>query len=120
MVVGLAHEISGMCATTDELRDGLQAAGEACGERVWPLPVWDEYLAALDSDVADIKNYSGRPVNGAIDAFKFLEFFTGEHPAFIHFDVAGVALKQGPYAKDRQATGFGMRLFVAWLEGEVG
>lgn len=114
------YECGAVMSKNEKLVEAFRRAGEACGERVWPLPVWDEYMAALDSDVADIKNYSGRPVNGAIDAFKFLEFFTGEHPAFIHFDVAGVALKQGPYAKDRQATGFGMRLFVAWLEGGVG
>ncbi|WP_187270876.1 leucyl aminopeptidase family protein [Neolewinella aurantiaca] len=110
------YECGAVMSKNEELISSFRAAGEACGERVWPLPVWDEYMSGLNSDVADIKNYSGRPINGAIDAFKFLEFFTGEHPAYIHFDIAGVALKQGPYAKDRQATGFGMRLFIEWLE----
>jgi leucyl aminopeptidase len=110
------YECAAIMSKNEELVSSFRAAGDACGERVWPLPVWDEYMAGLNSDVADIKNYSGRPVNGAIDAFKFLEFFTEDHPAFIHFDIAGVAIKAGPYAKDRQATGFGMRLFVEWLE----
>ena len=110
------YECAAVMSKNEELIASFRAAGEACGERVWPLPTWDEYRSGLDSDVADIKNYSGRPINGAIDAFKFLEFFTGEHPAFVHFDIAGVALKAGPYAKDRQATGFGMRLFIEWLE----
>ena len=108
-----------VCAATmsknEELVASFLAAGEACGERVWPLPGWDDFRSGLDSDVADIKNYSGRPINGAIDAFKFLEFFTDEHPAFVHLDIAGVALKQGPFAKDRQATGYGMRLLIEWL-----
>ena len=98
-----------------DLVEEFRAAGDGSGERVWPLPGWDDFRAGLDSDVADIKNYSGRPLHGAIDAFKFLEFFTREHARYIHFDIAGVALKQGPYAKDRQATGFGMRLLVEWL-----
>jgi len=110
------YECGAVMSKNEELISAFRAAGNASGERVWPLPVWDEYMNGLNSDVADIKNYSGRPINGAIDAFKFLEFFTEKHPAFIHFDIAGVALKQGPYAKDRQATGFGMRLFVEWLE----
>lgn len=113
------YECAAMISKNEELVTSFRAAGDASGERVWPLPAWDAYMSGLNSDVADIKNYSGRPVNGAIDAFKFLEFFTSEHPAFIHFDIAGVALKQGPYAKDRQATGFGMRLFVEWLERRI-
>ncbi len=114
------YECGAIMSKNEALVASFRQAGDACGERVWPLPAWDEYRPGLDSDVADIKNYSGRPINGAIDAFKFLECFTHDHPAFIHFDIAGVALKQGPYAKDRQATGFGMRLLVAWLEQEGG
>ncbi|MEM1357386.1 MAG: leucyl aminopeptidase family protein [Bacteroidota bacterium] len=114
------YECGAVISKNEELVASFRKAGEACGERVWPLPPWDEYKSGLDSDVADIKNYSGRPINGAIDAFKFLEFFTNEHPRFIHFDIAGVALKQGPFAKDRQATGFGMRLFIEWLSRRRG
>ena len=109
------YECAAVMSQNDELVETFRRAGDACGERVWPLPGWDSF-DALQSDVADIKNYSGRPIHGAIDAFKFLEFFTDGHPAFIHFDIAGVGLKQGPYAKDRQATGFGMRLFIEYLE----
>ena len=108
-----------VCAATlsknEELVDQFRQAGEACGERVWPLPPWDDFAKGLASDVADVKNFSGTPLHGATDAFKFLENFTHDHERYIHFDIAGVALKQGPFAKDRQATGFGVRLFVEWL-----
>ncbi|PPK87709.1 leucyl aminopeptidase [Neolewinella xylanilytica] len=108
-----------VCAATlsknEELVDQFRTAGDACGERVWPLPPWDDFAKGLESDVADVKNFSGNPLHGATDAFKFLENFTHGHERYIHFDIAGVALKQGPYAKDRQATGFGVRLFVEWL-----
>ncbi len=99
----------------EELIAQFRTAGDAVGERVWPLPPWDDFAKGLASDVADVKNFSGNPLHGATDAFKFLEHFTHDHPRYVHFDIAGVALKQGPYAKDRQATGFGMRLFVEWL-----
>ncbi|MEM6770469.1 MAG: leucyl aminopeptidase family protein [Bacteroidota bacterium] len=112
------YECAAMMSKNEGLVKAFRKAGDACGERVWPLPGWDSF-DALRSDVADIKNYSGRPIHGAIDAFKFLEFFTDNHPAYVHFDIAGVALKQGPFAKDRQATGFGVRLFVEWLETQA-
>lgn len=112
------YECAAMMSKNERLVKSFRKAGDACGERVWPLPGWDSF-DALRSDVADIKNYSGRPIHGAIDAFKFLEFFTDEHPAYIHFDIAGVALKQGPFAKDRQSTGYGVRLFIEWLERQL-
>ncbi|NJC26732.1 leucyl aminopeptidase family protein [Neolewinella antarctica] len=114
------YECAAVISKNEELVTALRTAGDASGDRVWPLPGWDEYRSGLDSDVADIKNFTGKPINGAIDAFKFLEFFTDEHPAFAHLDIAGVGIKQGPFAKDRQATGFGMRLLITWLEGLAG
>ena len=113
------YECAAVMSKNEALVEALRKAGDSSGERVWPLPPWDAYRSGLDSDVADIKNFSGKPINGAIDAFKFLEFFTDEHPAFAHLDIAGVALKQGPFAGDRQATGYGMRLLLTWLEGLV-
>ena len=110
------YECAAVMSKNEDMVASLRKAGDECGERVWPLPPWDAYRSGLDSDVADIKNFSGRPINGAIDAFKFLEFFTSEHPAFAHLDIAGVAIKQGPFAKDRQATGYGMRLLLTWLQ----
>ena len=112
-----------VCAATlsknEELVEQFRRAGEESGERVWPLPSWDDFAKGLASDVADVKNFSGTPLHGATDAFKFLENFTHEHGRYIHFDIAGVALKQGPFAKDRQATGFGVRLFLAWLRQQT-
>jgi leucyl aminopeptidase len=55
------------------------------------LPLWDDYKADIDSEIADVKNYSGKPVAGAISAAKFLEFFTEKHPSWAHLDIAGVS-----------------------------
>lgn len=112
------HVCAAMISCNESLVRAFGKAGEACGEKVWPLPGWDDF-DALQSDVADIRNYSGQPLHGAIDAFKFLEFFTEGHPAFVHFDIAGTAQKPGPFARDPQATGFGIRLFIEWLDTAV-
>jgi leucyl aminopeptidase len=110
------YACAALFSKNEELVSELRRAGERSGERCWPLPMWEEYRSGLDSDVADIKNYSGKPINGAIDAAMFLEFFTQEHPRFAHLDIAGVALKAGAYAKDRMATGFGIGLLTAFLQ----
>ncbi|MBB4079611.1 leucyl aminopeptidase [Lewinella aquimaris] len=113
------YECAATLSKNEELIEQFRRAGDAVGERVWPLPPWDDFAKGLKSDVADVKNFSGTPLHGATDAFKFLENFTHGHERYIHFDIAGVALKQGPYAKDRQATGFGVRLFIEWLKGTI-
>ncbi|MEM9836282.1 MAG: leucyl aminopeptidase family protein [Bacteroidota bacterium] len=109
------YECAALFSQNETLRAELQQAGEVAGERCWPLPMWDSFMGSLKSDVADIKNYSGKPITGAIDAAKFLEFFTQGHPRFAHLDIAGVALKAGAFAKDRMATGFGIHLLIEWL-----
>lgn len=111
------YQCAALFSKNEDLVEELRAAGNRSEERCWPLPMWDDYKGGLASDVADIKNYSGKPINGAIDAAKFLEFFTHEHPRFAHIDIAGVAIKAGSYAKDRLATGFGIGLLVSFLEG---
>ncbi|MEM6397230.1 MAG: leucyl aminopeptidase family protein [Bacteroidota bacterium] len=109
------YECAALFSKDQNMVSALMEAGERVGQRCWPLPPWDEYRPDLDSDVADIANLSNKPIAGAIAAFKFLEFFTAEHPSYVHLDIAGVALKAGPYAKDRQATAFGPRLLLDWL-----
>jgi leucyl aminopeptidase len=111
---------AGALFTNDEaLARQLYAAGQQCGEKVWRLPLWDDYASDLHSDVADLANYSGKPVAGAINAGKFLEAFTNEHPHWAHLDIAGVALKQDKFAKGRAATAFGVRLLLTFLTEEA-
>ena len=70
----------------------------------------------MKSDIADIKNFSGRPIAGAITAAKFLEFFTDEHPSWAHLDIAGTAFGDTPYAKGKAATGYGIRLLIHFID----
>ena len=93
------------------LADITQAA-DHCGERVWPLPLWDVYNEDIRSDVADVKNFSGKPTAGSISAAKFLECFTEKHPNWAHLDVAGTVYGDTEFAKSKNATGYGVRLLT--------
>ena len=113
-VVALGEDIAGVMANDDELQGELVAAGEAVGERVWPLPMFDIYDRLIKSKVGDIKNTGGR-WGGAITAAKFLENFVDETP-WAHLDIAGPAYrtKAQPLAP-AGGVGFGVRLMVHWL-----
>ena len=100
----------------------LVAALEATAERAWPMPLWDEHRKAIRSDVADIKNASGREASSSTAA-AFLWHFVGKVP-WVHLDIAGTgwASKEGPY-QPKGATGVGVRLLVEvlrnWREARV-
>jgi leucyl aminopeptidase len=79
----------GMMGTSQPLADRITRAGERSGERVWQLPLWDEYHEMVKSEIADLKNIGGRPA-GSITAGAFLTAFVGEYP-FVHLDIAGTA-----------------------------
>ena len=99
----------------DTLASMLEKAGNETGEKVWRLPLWDEYREELDSDVADIKNL-GSAYAGATTAAKFLEFFTEKHPNWAHLDIAGMAYMKTEYAKGASATAYGVSLLTELLE----
>lgn len=94
------------------LETTITSAADHCGERVWPLPLWDVYNDDIKSDVADVKNFSGKPTAGSISAAKFLEFFTEKHPNWAHLDVAGTVYGDTEFAKSKNATGYGVRLLT--------
>lgn len=110
------YHAGALFTNNDKLANALTAAGESTGERVWRLPLWKEYESDIQSDVADVRNFSGRPIAGAIGAAKFLEFFTNNHPNWAHLDIAGVAFGDSEFTKQKSGTGFGVRLLVAFLE----
>ncbi|MEO0779207.1 MAG: leucyl aminopeptidase family protein [Bacteroidota bacterium] len=112
----LGYHAGGLFTANDQLAQLLSEAGQEVGERLWRLPLWQEYFADMESDVADIRNFSGKPLAGAITAAKFLEFFTEEHPAWAHLDIAGVAFGQSGLSSQKSATGYGIRLLIQFLE----
>ncbi|MCY7350018.1 MAG: leucyl aminopeptidase [Cytophagaceae bacterium] len=115
VIAALGYHAAGLFTTNNDLGKTLKRAGETTGERLWRLPLWDEYAEHLKSDIADVRNYSGIPHSGAIAAGKFLELFTEKHPAWAHLDIAGVAFGDTDFAPQRAGTAFGVRLLVEWL-----
>ncbi len=91
-VVALGKVCSGAFSNNQALENKVIAAGNESGERVWPMPMYDEYHELIKSDVADIKNIGGRYA-GAITAAKFLAEFTGDTP-WVHLDIAGTNMSE--------------------------
>jgi leucyl aminopeptidase len=104
---------AGLFSNEDSLRDGLVAASDPTHERVWSLPLWDDYKEAIKSDVADMKNSGGR-MGGVATSAIFLREFT-DYP-WAHLDIAGMALSEKTRGYiNRGGTGFGVRLLVEFL-----
>lgn len=112
----LGYEAGALFTNNESMSKKLQEVGNSIGERLWQLPLWDVYKQDIESDIADVKNYSGKPVAGAISAAKFLEYFTQEHPAWAHLDIAGVAFGDDEFAKSKHATAYGVHLLTKFIE----
>ena len=116
IVVALGHMASGVMGTDDRLIEDVRSAGERAGERVWPLPLWDEYRELMKSDIADVKNAGGRPA-GSISAGWFLREFVDGFP-WAHLDIAGTAYTDREDAtRVKGPTGVGVRLFSEFVLG---
>lgn len=113
-VVALGENVAaGLFSTDDWLREQLVTAGATTHERVWPLPLWEDYREAIKSEIADMKNSGGR-YGGVGASAMFLNGFT-DYP-WAHLDIAGVAAnKKGNAYIPAGATGFGVRLLVEFL-----
>ncbi len=115
-VATLGYECAALFTNNDEILKALQNSGDATGERLWQLPLWDCYKSDIESDIAAVKNYSGKPIAGAISAAKFLEYFTDNHSSWAHLDIAGVAFVDDEFAKTKHATAFGVHLITNFIE----
>ncbi|HMQ47860.1 MAG TPA: leucyl aminopeptidase [Saprospiraceae bacterium] len=113
------YQIGGLFSNNDDLAEALFQAGERTGERIWRLPIWDIFNDDIKSDIADVRNYSGKPTAGAIGAAKFLEAFINDHPRWAHLDIAGVAFGDSEFSSQKSATGFGIRLLVDFLMASI-
>ena len=114
--VALGSVMAALYATDDGLAAGLLAAGTASGDRLWRMPLAEDYRAGLDSPVADLANVAGGSGRaGSIDAALFLREFTGAR-AWAHLDIAGAARATADDGEiTKGATGFGTQLLLHWL-----
>jgi leucyl aminopeptidase len=122
VLVALGHECAAVFTSDEKLARELRAAGDATGERLWRLPLWDDYRENLRSEWADMKNTGGRAA-GTINAAVFLKEFVPDGPPWAHLDVAGVAHFEKEHAGYAAgATGFGVALTIEflkkWFEGK--
>ena len=110
------YSAAGMFTNNTEFANALETAGYKVHERVWRLPMFEDYEEDLHSDVADIRNFSGKPIAGGITAAKFVEAFTKDHKNWVHLDIAGVAFGSSKYAKMKSASGYGIQLLTTFIK----
>ena len=120
MVVALGNEYAGVYSNDDGLAAELVAAGAATGDKLWRMPLAEAYDRLIDSPIADIKNVGPRE-GGSITAAQFLGRFVDEGVRWAHLDIAGTVWSEKAgttFAKG--ATGFGVRVLDAFVEGNEG
>lgn len=113
----LTDQYAGLYANDDALAASLTETGEACGERLWRLPLGEAFDRMIDSSVADMQNICKVRWGGTVTAAQFLKRFVGDTP-WAHLDIFGPAWNHG--AKGRHgATGYGVRLLAALAERQA-
>jgi leucyl aminopeptidase len=117
-VVALGKVAAGIMGTSSTLIESLIASGRSAGEKLWQLPLFDEYKDALKSDVADLINAGAKGEAGTPAAAMFLKEFIDNDRAWAHLDIAGPAYvsKETPEVP-KGATGFGVRTLLYYLHG---
>jgi leucyl aminopeptidase len=120
MKISLGLRTAGLFATDDTLATALLAAAGVAGEPAWRMPLVEDYLPALRSEVADAVNAPGGGAAGAIVAALFLRPFAGGVP-WAHLDIAGPARAGTDDGEvTRGGTGYAVRLLLRWLESLAG
>lgn len=116
VVVALGHVRAGIMSNNDTLVEALTQAGEKTYERLWRLPLDEEYFKLIQGDEADIKNSGGREGHSILGGMFLKQFVEADTP-WAHLDIAGMAnsAKELPYCP-KGATGFGVRLLVKYLQ----
>jgi leucyl aminopeptidase len=115
-VVALGTQASGLFTRHDDLAAGLLEAGGRAGEKLWRLPLYDEYLGLLQKGPADLRSLGGR-WGGAITAALFLGEFVPRDLPWLHLDIAGPAFAEEELAEARiGGTGAGVLTLLRWLE----
>ena len=115
----LSFYAAGMFTNNEDMAKTTSDIGFKVHERVWQLPMFEDYESDLHSDIADIRNFSGNPLAGATNAAKFLEAFTENHEKWMHLDIAGVSFGASPYAKMKSASGYGIQLMTEFIKSKI-
>lgn len=115
IIISLGSHKAGLFSNDDKLSRALIDAGETTGEKLWRMPMGDEYDAMINCDIADMKNISDGREAGSTTAAQFLQRFVNGTP-WAHLDIAGVAWsKKNTAICPRGAVGWGVRLLNNWI-----
>jgi len=111
IIVSLGSEYAGLFSNDDKISDQLSKAGEKVGEKVWRMPLNDNYDKLIDSKKADMQNINYVGGAGSTTAAQFLHRFILNKTPWAHLDIAGMAFsKYGGALNSGGATGYGVRL----------
>ena len=118
-IIALGTNVAGMVSNNDKLKKKILDSSKRTTEEVWELPLNEDYMEMIKSDVADMKNMGIGRAAGTITAAAFLKNAIKDTP-WVHIDIAGVAwtqlaTKEKPY-NPKGATGFGVRLILDYLQ----
>jgi leucyl aminopeptidase len=115
--LGLGRQYGAMYTRDTQLAKQLITAGESSGDRLWHMPLIDDYQDSLESDIADFNHTAdkGDYSAGSVTAALFLEKFTGKRK-WAHLDVAGTARSESDAGESpKGGTGYGVRLLIDWI-----
>lgn len=115
--LGLGRQYAALYTRDDKLAKELVSVGESSGERVWHMPLIDDYRDSLESDVADLNHAAdkGDYSAGSVTAALYLEHFVGDS-RWVHLDIAGTGRSETDSGENAKGgTGFGVRFFIDWI-----
>ncbi len=116
VIVALGAVRAGVFGNDQTLIDGLTQAGEKVHERLWQLPIDDEYFELIKGDDGDIKNSAGVSTASSIQGAMFLKQFVEKGTKWAHIDIAGTGMLTKPTAySPKGGSGFGMRLITEYI-----
>ncbi|HMV43798.1 MAG TPA: leucyl aminopeptidase [Leptospiraceae bacterium] len=113
VIIALGHEAAGVMTNSRHLYDLIDSASTSSEDRVWQLPLWEEYGEDLKSDIADFRNITGGRAAGTLSAAQFLANFVEGDVKWAHMDIAGTAWRsKASGTQINGPTGYGIRLLV--------
>ncbi len=117
VLVALSTHVAALVSNNDEYSKKLFESGEKTGERIWRLPLYDEFKEDMKGEHSDLANISSSGNAGTITAAAFLENFINEKP-WLHLDIAGTAFMDKPQRiySSKGATGFGVKLTIDFIQ----
>ena len=116
IMVALGQHYAGLFCNDDTLADTLYQSGQDTNEKVWRMPLHDDFDKELNSPFVDLKNIGAGRYGGSVTAAQFLQRFVPENTKWAHLDIAGTTWKNsGDIMNNKGSTGFGLTLIADFI-----